>query len=187
MTRSLFTGQLVRLAAIDADADAAFFAQSDRDSDYMRFLDSGPNRLFTLKQIKAELAREMSEAADVNVLFGMRTLADDRLIGFVGLDGIRWLHGDTFIAIGIAEAAYRGQGYGTDALRVALRYAFTELNLHRVSLDVFDYNRRALHTYEKIGFVVEGRMRQALRRDGRYHDLIFMGILRAEWQKANES
>ena len=66
-------------------------------------------------------------------------------------------------------------------MRVILRYAFEELNLYRVSLNVFGYNPRAIHTYEKIGFQHEGFQREVLDRDGQRWDLIYMGILRAEW------
>jgi RimJ/RimL family protein N-acetyltransferase len=66
-------------------------------------------------------------------------------------------------------------------MKVILRYAFRELNLRRVALDTFEYNPRAIRSYEKIGFVHEGRAREYLWRDGRRWDLIFMGILREEW------
>ncbi len=88
------------------------------------------------------------------------------------------------MGIGIGERDYWGRGYGTDAMQVLLRYAFDELNLHRVSLGVFEYNTRAIRAYEKAGFVVEGRGPQELHRDGRRWDMIFMGILREEWQRA---
>jgi RimJ/RimL family protein N-acetyltransferase len=60
------------------------------------------------------------------------------------------------------------------------------LNLYRVSLDVFAYNLRAIRCYEKAGFVVEGRARQFLNRDGRRWDLIYMGILGEEWGRQQE-
>lgn len=180
MTNDLFTGQLVRLAALDAEACAEQFARWDRDMEYMRLLDSDPRRLLTARQIKAEIEKE--QADQQNIAFAIRTLADDQLIGFVDLDGLNWAHGDSFVGIGIGDRAYWGRGYGTDAMRVLVRYAFAELNLHRLSLNVFSYNRRAIRSYEKAGFVVEGRQRQAFRRDGQYHDLIFMGVLREDWR-----
>jgi RimJ/RimL family protein N-acetyltransferase len=64
---------------------------------------------------------------------------------------------------------------------VILRYAFQELNLRRVALDTFEYNPRAIRSYEKAGFVHEGRARGYLYREGQRWDLIFMGILREEW------
>jgi len=66
-------------------------------------------------------------------------------------------------------------------MHLILRYAFSELNLERVSLNVFAYNLRAIHSYEKSGFVHEGRKRGVLRREGRRYDLVFMGILRTDW------
>ena len=181
MTDDLFTGQLIRLSAMDAEASAEWFARWDRDAEYMRLLDSDPHRLMTAKQIKAAIEKDEAESQEIQ--FAIRTLAEDRLIGFVALDGINWPHGDSFVGIGIGDRAYWGRGYGTDAMRVLLRYAFTELNLSRLSLNVFSYNQRALRSYEKAGFVVEGRQRQALQRDGQYHDLIFMGVLRDEWRR----
>ena len=86
--------------------------------------------------------------------------------------------------IGLGERNYWGNGYGTDAMQIMLRYAFRELNLHRVSLDVFEYNPRALHSYEKAGFQIEGRRRKMVQRDGRRYDMIFMGILREAWEKS---
>jgi RimJ/RimL family protein N-acetyltransferase len=66
-------------------------------------------------------------------------------------------------------------------MKLILQYAFMELNLHRVSLDVFDYNPRAIHSYEKVGFKMEGRQRGILLREGKRWDMVFMGILRKEW------
>ena len=99
----------------------------------------------------------------------------------MGLFGIEWHAGVAFVGIGIGETDYRGKGYGTDAMRLILRYAFEALHLRRVSLDVFEYNQRAYRSYIKAGFVEEGRARQYLHRDGRRWDLIYMGILREEW------
>jgi RimJ/RimL family protein N-acetyltransferase len=174
----LLHGQLVRLAAANSETDAELLARWSRDSEYARQLDSDPARPQSVKHAKEDVQKWMENESPDNFGFMIRTLADDRLIGFIGLDGIRWTHGDSFMGIGIGDPEYRGKGYGTDALRVILRYAFTELNLHRVSLNVFEYNLRAIRSYEKAGFVVEGRERQSLNRDGRRWDLIYMGILR---------
>ena len=183
---TLLQGELVRLVAANAEKDAELLAGWSRDSEYARQLDSDPAHPQSVRRAKEDIQKWMENESPDNFGFMVRTLADDRLIGFVGLDGIRWTHGDTFVGIGIGDPEYRGNGYGTDAMRVILRYAFTELNLHRVSLDVFEYNPRAIRSYEKAGFVVEGRQRQALNRDGRRWDVIYMGILREEWERQQE-
>ncbi|HXQ36514.1 MAG TPA: GNAT family protein, partial [Anaerolineales bacterium] len=84
------------------------------------------------------------------------------------------------------ERDFWGRGYGTDVMKVILRYAFMEINLRRVTLSVFEYNPRAVRSYEKAGFVHEGRMRQFLNREGKRWDMLFMGILRDEWINLQE-
>jgi RimJ/RimL family protein N-acetyltransferase len=178
---SLLTGQLVRLTAMNPETDAAAFARWEVDSEYMRQLDGGPHLPNTAKKVKEGIEKELSEFPN-NIGFSVHTLADDKLIGFVAFDGISWQHGDTFVAIGIGDPAYRGNGYGTDAMRVMLRYGFMELNLYRIQLDAFSYNERAIKSYLKAGFVVEGRMRGMLLRDGRRWDFVYMSVLRDEWK-----
>ena len=89
------------------------------------------------------------------------------------------------MGIHIGERDFWGKGYGTDALRVLLHYGFDELNLQRVSLSVLEGNARAMRSYEKCGFRLEGRERQAWAYDGRRWDEIYMGLLREEW-RSNE-
>jgi RimJ/RimL family protein N-acetyltransferase len=188
MDTALFSGELVRLVAPDPDVTAGLFARWGLDSEYRRLLDNDPARMFSTKKIKEWLEKDFVEKEPADFcLFLIQTLADDRLIGFVGLDGILWNHGDSFVGIGLGEREYWGKGYGTDAMRLMLRYAFNELNLQRVSLTVFEYNPRAIRSYEKAGFVLEGRVRLSMKREGRRWDLIYMGILRDEWEKAGKN
>lgn len=183
MDQDLYTGKLVRLAAVDSQRLAEALSRWGRDSEYWRLLASDPARLHTVKGTKDWLEKNLEKEPSRYFSFEIHSLEDDRLIGYTGFDGIRWQHGDTFIGIGLGEREAWGKGYGTDAMHVMLRYAFTELNLHRVSLDVFEYNPRAIRSYEKAGFRQEGRLRQYMLREGRRWDLIFMGITQAEWRE----
>ena len=94
-----------------------------------------------------------------------------------------WGSRDAFAGIGIGEREFWGKGYGSDAIQLLLRYAFTELNLQRVSLTVFEFNQRAQRSYEKVGFRLEGRQRQIMQREGRRWDILYMGILREDWME----
>jgi RimJ/RimL family protein N-acetyltransferase len=67
-------------------------------------------------------------------------------------------------------------------MRLMVRYGFTELNLHRISLTVFEHNPRGIRSYEKCGFKHEGRIRDFQLRDGNRSNLLHMGILRTEWE-----
>ncbi len=183
MNQHLLDGHLVQLTAANSEKDTEIWATWSRDSEYARLLDTDPAMPQTLKQTKDGIQKWMESNRPDNFSFAIRTLADKRLVGLIGLWGMRWNQGDTWVGIGIGNRNDWGKGYGTDAMRIILRYAFTELNLHRVSLGVFEYNPRAIRSYEKAGFTLEGRERQCLNRDGKRYDVFNMGILRADWEK----
>jgi RimJ/RimL family protein N-acetyltransferase len=184
MNENLLRGDLVRLTVEDPETMAKLISQWSADSEYSRLLDWDPARRFSVKSTQKWLEKH-SEDENCHS-FAIRTLNNDRIIGDIGLDGIRWMHGDTFVGIGLGEREYWGKGYGTDAMKIILRYAFTELNLRRVTLDVFEYNQRGVRSYEKAGFVLEGRERGLILREGRRWDVLYMGILREDWIKLQE-
>jgi RimJ/RimL family protein N-acetyltransferase len=108
--------------------------------------------------------------------------AKDRLIGSCAFSQLDGDNGSALFHITIGEKDLWGRGYGTEATRLMLAHAFTSMGLHRVSLAVFAFNERAIRSYEKVGFVVEGRARDAIYRDGRYWDEIDMSMLESEWR-----
>jgi RimJ/RimL family protein N-acetyltransferase len=112
--------------------------------------------------------------------------SDGTYIGNIGLHDIQAENRRALLGIIIGERAYWGQGYGTDAIRAMLGWAFGYLNLSRISLTVYEYNERAIRCYEKSGFRHEGSMRQARYLDGIYYDELVMGILRAEFLEQQE-
>ncbi len=181
----LFTGKLVRLTAEDPDVLAKSFSQWGRDTEYSRLLDSSPPYIFSEKKCKEWLEKDL-EKTDDN-FFSIRTLDGSQLLGFVALFALHWQHGDTMVAIALGEREYWGKGYGSEAMNLMLRYVFTELNLRRVSLIVFEYNPRAIRSYEKAGFVHEGRVRGAMLRDGQRWDFLWMGVMREDWLKLQTS
>ena len=103
-------------------------------------------------------------------------------IGDIGFHAIDWRARAAEIGIVIGDKRFWNQGYGSEAMRLMLRHAFHTLNLNRVSLQVYADNPRAIRAYEKVGFVHEGRLRQARYYDGEYFDVLLMSVLRSEWQ-----
>jgi RimJ/RimL family protein N-acetyltransferase len=184
LSTNIFRGDLVHLTAEDPETAGKALAGWGRDSEYMRLQDFGPLRLWSAKKIQAWRENGLERSDQGVYYFGVRTIQEDRLIGFIYLVGVSWTHGDTWMGIGLGDREYWGKGYGTDAIRVILRYAFTELNLRRVTLVVFAYNPRAIKSYQKTGFKVEGQLRQHLARDGQRNDMIVMGVLREEWMQS---
>jgi len=181
----LFRGRLVRLSAVDPDSLSRSFVDWTHDSEYWRLMAATPPYPLSQEGIKKFIEKDLLKEDPRNLFFTIRALEDDRVIGGLGFDGISYTQGETFVGIGIGERGYWDRGYGTDAMNVLLRYAFTELNLQRATLTVFEYNARAIRSYEKCGFRVEGRSREALHREGRRWDLVFMGILQEEWLALN--
>jgi RimJ/RimL family protein N-acetyltransferase len=108
---------------------------------------------------------------------------DDRLIGTCALSQLDADNGSALFHITIGEPDAWGHGYGTEATRLMLGHAFDALGLHRIALTVFAFNERAIRSYRSVGFVVEGRAREAIWRDGRWWDEISMSILAEDWKR----
>ena len=177
----LLKGQFVRLSAFDPEEMSKAFPRWSRNSEYSRLLNSGPRPMQSPKAAAKWMEEEVAELSPASYFFAIRTLDDDKLIGELGLDVVNWNGRDAYVGLGIGETEYWNKGYGTDVMNILLRYAFMELNLQRVTLTVFEYNPRAIRSYEKAGFRHEGRMRLALHREGKRWDELYMGILREDW------
>lgn len=186
MNTTLLKGSLVRLTAEDPEPMSKAFARWARDTEYHRLLNFDPAYLWSEKKWKGWFEKELEKESPEGFFFAIRELKTEAMIGFVGLWDIEWTHGNAWVAIGLGERDYWGKGYGTDAMRLVLNFAFTELNLYRVSLGVFGYNTRAQKSYEKAGFSVEGRTRLAVQRAGERWDVVTMGICQPDWHKSDQ-
>ncbi len=118
-----------------------------------------------------------------SIIFAILALSDKNLIGNCGIHAVDYKNRKAVFGIFIGDKKYWGKGYGTDAVRTTLRFAFEQMGLNRVELEVYDLNPRAMRAYEKAGFQREGAHRQGLYRDGKFHDIYIMGILREEWDR----
>ncbi|MHB8627420.1 MAG: GNAT family N-acetyltransferase [Aggregatilineales bacterium] len=177
----LFTGDLVRLAAKQAD-DNKLVVQWENDAEYMRFLEfnaARPHSADELNRFDEDNKEDHESGRAFEFMF--RTITDDKVIG-LGELWIQWNHRNAWLSIGIGEPEYRGKGYGTDAMRLLIGFGFRELDLHRIQLGVFSNNPRAIRCYEKVGFVREVVKRAEIYRDGQRVDGYVMGLLRSEWE-----
>lgn len=135
--------------------------------------------------VNAQREREWLEAAYAspeNLPFGVALRDKHELIGCIGLHGIDAVSRRATLGILIGDVRHQGAGYGSEAIRLMVRYAFEVLNLNRVGLSVYANNPRAIRVYEKSGFVREGRARQAVWREGAYHDELYYAILRQDYE-----
>ena len=177
MQTPFLIGPTVYLRALEVD-DARTVQPWFNDPEVLCFL--ARCRPMTLAEEEAFL-RKLAEGPD-NVAFGVVVRATDQLIGTAGLHQIDHRTRQAAFGISLGDKEAWGHGYGTEATRLVLGHAFETLNLNRVWLHVYEYNPRAAHVYEKVGFRHEGRLRQAAFHDGRYWDTLVMGILREEWR-----
>ena len=115
--------------------------------------------------------------------FGIRSLEGDKLIGSCQLLNVSFIHRSADLQIRLGDRAEQGLGYGTEAVQLLLDFGFKDLNLNRICLHVFKTNMRAIRSYEKVGFVKEGLLRKGAHIDGKYIDIVVMGILREEYGK----
>ncbi len=110
--------------------------------------------------------------------FVIRIKESGKRIGTIGLNNLDFLNQKAEYGILIGEDEAKGKGYGEEASIALLKYAFEELNLHRIYLRVFTVNSAAIRLYEKLGFEKEGILRQDAFKNGRYQDVLMMAIMR---------
>ncbi len=149
------------------------------DWEVSRFLAPGIPLPLNLEEETEWFERRRQDKDDL--VFAIRAQPENQLIGNCGLHRLDWKNRIAVFGIFIGDKNYWSKGYGTDATRTLLRFAFEQMGLNRVELEVYDFNTRAQRAYEKAGFRRDGVRRQALYRDGQYHDVYLMGVLREDW------
>jgi RimJ/RimL family protein N-acetyltransferase len=175
----MIEGKLVRLRALEpTDAEKAFQWINDRE--VTQFLMARyPWSLAAEREFVTESAKRI-EFGDVRL--AIETKVESVHIGMCGLHRGRPEDRNADLGIMIGDKSYWNGGYGTDAMMTLLRFAFEQMNLHKVALGVFDFNERARTVYRRCGFVEEGRHREDVFQDGRYLDVVRMSVLRREFE-----
>ncbi|HRJ55607.1 MAG TPA: GNAT family protein [Anaerolineales bacterium] len=183
--KDIYCGTLVRLASFSPEVMARNFLKWDRDTEMQRLSDVVPTQLWSEKKIKEYV--EGWKESETSYRFAICPLEEEKFIGMVSLWVSSWNHGEAWLGIYIGEREYWGKGYGTDAMRLIVQYGFTELNLRRISLGLHAFNERALKSYLKVGFQMEGCERGGFLRDGVRCDDYVMGLLREDWIAAQSA
>ncbi|KUO69304.1 MAG: acetyltransferase [Clostridia bacterium BRH_c25] len=174
----MYKGQKIRLREYrKEDIERALLYIND--SEIKKLLAPGIPYLNTLED-ERKWVEGLSAFKD-NYSFAIETLEDEKYIGGCGLNSIDWKNSVAVVGIFIGDKNYWGKGYGTDAMKVLMKFIFEQMNIHKIKLNVFSYNKRAIKSYEKCGFKIEGVLRQEIFRDGCYHDEIIMGLLKEEY------
>jgi ribosomal-protein-alanine N-acetyltransferase len=116
------------------------------------------------------------------VMFAICDVSNDAHIGNIKLDQFDWVSRTCELGLLIGNKAYWGKGIGYEVCKLTLSYAFTDLNIRKVSLAVYENNPAAIRLYEKLGFVAEGQLRKHIFEGGQYFDKFYMGIFQEELQ-----
>lgn len=151
------------------------------DSETTRFQNKGyiPNSPQAQRDYFAKIQQSSSD-----VVFAIVDEASNRHIGNVGLHAIDWIHRSAVLGIVIGEKDFLGRGWGGRAWQAITDYAFDVINLHKVAATFLEGNDRSLKCALAAGYEVEGRQKQQMYKNGRYIDLIWLGITRDRWLSA---
>lgn len=163
--------------------DAPRFVKWFNDPAVNKFLNY---RKLTLSEEKQRIKEKLTEKSGDAIFFCIDTVAGEH-IGATSLDGINYDQRRASFGIIIGEKIYWNKGCGTEASQLILEYGFVKLKLHRIELDVYDYNPRAIKVYKRLGFKVEGKKREHAEWKGKFYNALLMGMLEKEWQKRNKS
>ncbi len=128
------------------------------------------------------LQRAMQETAN-DRHFAIERKDDRSHIGNASIHEIDWVSRTAWFGLFIGEPTAWNRGFGGDAIGTLMRFAFDEMNLHKLRIGVFDYNERAKHVLDGHGFVVEGKLARDFYREGKWHDIVIYSVFRDSKQK----
>lgn len=181
MSNLFLDGDKVALAPLEKDAFCRNMAVWVHDDQATRYMLTGVFPM-THEALQREYERIGGNNADI-VLAVMRK-EDGAFVGTAGLYAIAWQARNAEFRIFLGDRSAWNGGLGTEAAALLVQYAFDRLNLNKVWLGVNEANKGAIKSYEKAGFVHEGKLRQEVYRNGRYYDALRMSLLRGEWAAA---
>lgn len=176
----MITGKKTRLRAIERD-DLELIQKWMNDEEVMWFWGT-PSNTPSLEEIEELLSKLRRSGGNNQFMIEMGSIP----IGIIVTSHLFQKHQRADMGILIGEKGQWDRGYGTDALITYLNYLFNELGLHRVTLQVQDYNPRAIKCYERCGFIKEGILREQAFVKGKFCDRYAMGVLRDEFNKLHK-
>ncbi len=177
MKNPFIVGDKIYLRPLDTE-DIDSFVLWTNDEEVRQYL----SRITPLNKVRERDFIEGLYKDDREIVLGIALKENDQLIGNLALRRASMSFRQASLGIVIGDKSGWSKGYGTEALNLMMGHGFDELNLHRIYLTVISLNARAIRAYEKVGFKREGVFRDHQYRNGKYHDVYYMGILEDEWR-----
>lgn len=171
------TGDRIRLRPFrDTDHDALWAMVNDAEGGRL----TGTHTSFTREQIERWYSTRDTQRDRLDL--AIATIDDDACVGEIVLNDLDSHNRACSLRISLMGPGVFGRGYGSQAIELVLGHAFEVVGLHRVDLEVYAFNTRAIHVYRQCGFVEEGVRRDALWWEGTFHDALLMSMLAPEWK-----
>lgn len=174
------TGKKICLRPIKASDINRRYLSWLNDAEVTKYIETGQ---FPVTKKDLETFYKEIKKSRTDVMFAMIEKKTGSHIGNIKLGGINWVHRYADLGIMIGDKKYWGKGCGAEACTLLLEYAFNRLNLNKVFLGIYATHKKAIRTYQKSGFKIEGKLKNMLIIDGKYTDKILMGILASEHKK----
>ncbi|MGE7024479.1 GNAT family N-acetyltransferase [Solibacillus cecembensis] len=160
------------------ETDAPLFLANTQDEE-IRYM-TGTKSIFTLEQIQQHIKNVAKDPTRYD--FAICLNENDEMIGELSITDIEKDNHKAGFRISMCSIELTGKGYGTEAIRLTLKFVFEELKLNRLQLEVFSHNKRGIKAYENTGFIQEGILRESLNYNGKYSDEIIMSILKTDYE-----
>jgi RimJ/RimL family protein N-acetyltransferase len=118
----------------------------------------------------------IEDKSNNSVHFGICLLDSEELIGITKLFNINWISHTCYFGIFLGSKETRGKKYGKEVTELIIKYAFNSLNLRKILLEVIVINQPAINLYQKIGFIIEGKLKRQYYEGNAYHDVLIMSL-----------
>ena len=185
--KSLFIGNEIELTSLNPEKDVEALSLWTTDQEFVKeFLEGAfrPHTAFELKKTLAEKIKKADERKSA-YYYAIRRIGKPELVGLL-IFGWLWDSNQTGRLFMFFEDQASLIEYGAETLRMAMRYAFMELSLHRLWTELSEHNPEKLGLFEKAGFIREVQRKEALFFDGKHYDQLDYAILKPEWKKLQE-
>ena len=174
----MYTGELVRLRDYGKE-DLEMAKNFVNNPEVKQYIEQGIPYLYTLAN-EEKWYEAISARSDI-YHFAIEDKKTGKYIGGCSVNEVDWKNSKVVVGIFIGDTEYHNRGYGTDAMKVLVKFIFEQMNINKVKLGVYSFNQRAIKCYEKVKFQVEGILKEELFRNGKYHDIIEMSIFKKDY------
>ncbi len=177
----MIQGKEVFLRALERE-DLKLLHEMQNDEEVMQWARSRPDHMVTMEALEKEYEDELKGENVLRKTFAIVHRKSGRVIGWASLRWWRPFHTTADFGIAIGDKGFRGKGIGTEVTRLLTELAFEQYNIHKVELFTRPDNQAMIRSAEKSGFRVEGKIRETVYFNGKYHDGVLMGVLREEFE-----